>query len=65
MQLSVLNAVLFSAFIVGWAAVAIYCLFGDRRRHRQRSEWAKAAAGLRRLDSELDRVWAAETRRGR
>jgi hypothetical protein len=65
MQVSVLNAVVFSAFIVGWAAVATYCLLGARRRNRRHSEWVKVAAGLTRLDGELDRMWAAETRRDR
>jgi hypothetical protein len=60
---SALNLALCAAFGAGWAAVGWYCWRCARRRARQHAEWAGAAAGLRDLDAELDRVWAAELRR--
>lgn len=42
------------------AAGAIACCCRDARRRGQRqAEWARLAPGLRGLDEELDRIWAA------
>jgi hypothetical protein len=60
---SALNLALCAAVVAGWAAVGWYCMRCARRRARHRAEWARAAAGLRDLDAELDGVWAAELRR--
>lgn len=54
-----------AAAAVAAAAIA-YCA---RRRavrgERQRAEWARLAPGLRHLDEELNRTWAAEQERMR
>ncbi len=63
MRFGVLSLALCAAFVAAWAAAGWYCWRGARGRARQRAEWARAAAGLRRLDEHLDRVWAAESRR--
>lgn len=51
--------------VIGWAAVAGYCYAVMRRRRQRRAEWEAAAAGLRDLDRELDRLWAREQLRRR
>jgi len=60
---SALSLVLCVAVMAGWAAAGWFCLRCARRRARYRAEWTRAAAGLRNLDDELDRLWAAELRR--
>ncbi len=60
---SALSLALCIAVTAGWSAAAWYCLRCARQRARDRAEWARAAAGLRDLDDELDRLWAAELRR--
>jgi hypothetical protein len=62
-HVSVLSLALCAAVAAGWAAAGWFCLRCDRRRARYRAEWARAAAGLRDLDAELDQVWAVELRR--
>jgi hypothetical protein len=51
--------------VIGWAAVAGYCYVVMHRRRQWRAEWEAAAAGLRDLDRQLDRVWASERLRRR
>jgi len=60
---SALSLMLCVAVMAGWAAAGWFCLRFARRQARYRAEWARAAAGLRDLDDELDRLWAAELRR--
>lgn len=65
MHFSVLNLVLCVAVPAIWTAVGWYCRHGERRRARHRAEWARAAPGLRDLETGLEQVWAAESRRTR
>jgi hypothetical protein len=65
MQLNVLSLVLCSVIPMGGAAVGWYCLRGERRRASRDAQWAQAAAGLRELEEELNRVWTAELGRMR
>jgi hypothetical protein len=51
--------------VIGWAAVAGYWYVVMHRRRQRRAEWKAAAAGLRDLDRELDRVWASKRLRRR
>lgn len=51
--------------VIGWAAVAGYWYVVMLRRRQWRAEWEAAAAGMRDLDRELDRVWERERRRRR
>lgn len=62
-HIGIVDLALCAVFAAAWAAVGWYCWHGERRRARQQAEWAWVAAGLRRLDAHLDRVWAAELRR--
>jgi hypothetical protein len=62
-HVSALSLALCTAVAAGWAAVGWYCWRCPRRRARYRADWARAAAGLRDLDAELDALWAAELRR--
>jgi len=49
--------------VAALAAAGWFYLRCARQSARYRAEWARAAAGLRDLDEELERVWVAELRR--
>jgi hypothetical protein len=53
--------VLSAALAAAASAVVCYCR-AARRRVRRRAEWARLAPGLRGLDEELERIWAAGQR---
>jgi hypothetical protein len=48
---------------IACTGVAMYWCVSVRRRERAQREWESVAEGLRDLDADLDRAWAAELRR--
>ena len=63
MRFSALDLTLCVVLVAALAAAGWFYLRCARQSARYRAEWARAAAGLRDLDEELERVWVAELRR--
>ena len=62
-RFSALDLTLCVVLVAALAAAGWFYLRRARQSARYRAEWARAVAGLRDLDEELERVWAAELRR--
>ena len=57
------NVIMCATMLAAVVAVSVIWYLSHRRLRRQHAEWERLRAALSELDTDLDRLWAAEQER--